>query len=137
MTTRTLGQGLTVPAIGLGWMGMSTAYGALAADDRRRDHPRFRPENIASNLPPLGALGDVAAAHGAMRAQVAIAWVMARGEGIVPIPGAKKRRWLEENRRAADLALSAAEMAALDEAFPPGAAAGTRYPQKQMAGLGI
>jgi aryl-alcohol dehydrogenase-like predicted oxidoreductase len=136
---RALGIGFVAYApLGRGFLtGAIPQAGALGADDRRHDHPRFRPENIARNLPLLDALGAVAAAHAATRAQTAIAWVMARGGDIVPIPGAKRRRWLDENLAAADLVLTPAEIGTLDAAFAPGVAAGTRYPEKQMAGLGI
>jgi aryl-alcohol dehydrogenase-like predicted oxidoreductase len=136
---RALGVGFVPYApLGRGFLtGAIPTVDALDQADRRRDHPRFHPENIARNLPLLAALDTVAAAHGATRAQVALAWVMGRGEDIAPIPGAKRRRWLEENLAAADIALTAAENAALEAAFPPGVAAGARYPDKQMAGLGL
>ena len=70
-------------------------------------------------------------------AQVALAWLLSRGTDIVPIPGTKRRKYLEENLAAAKLMLSAAELAQLTAAFPPGVTAGTRYPEKQLKGLGI
>lgn len=136
---RELGIGLVPYApLGRGYLtGTIPTLDALIPDDRRRDHPRFAAENMARNARLLEALRPVAEAHGATMAQVAIAWVLAQGPDVVPIPGAKRRTWLEENARAAEIALTAAEIAALSAAFPPGAAAGTRYPEKQMAGLGL
>jgi len=75
--------------------------------------------------------------HKATPAQVALAWLLAQGEDVVPIPGTKRRNYLEQNALAAEIALSAAEVAQLATAFPPGVASGTRYPEKQLAGLGI
>jgi aryl-alcohol dehydrogenase-like predicted oxidoreductase len=80
-----------------------------------------------------GTVRAIAARRGATAAQVAIAWLLHRGEDLVPIPGTKRRRTLEENAAAASLALDGAEMAALDAALPPGATAGPRYNEKNMA----
>ncbi len=110
---------------------------ALIAKDRRRDHPRFLPENINKNNSLLNILEAIASAHQATAAQVALAWLLAQGSDIVPIPGTKRRQYLEQNLAAADLQLSAAELAQLSAAFPPGAVAGTRYPEKQLKALGI
>jgi aryl-alcohol dehydrogenase-like predicted oxidoreductase len=110
---------------------------ALIAKDRRREHPRFLPENINKNNELLNVLEAVASAHNATAAQVALAWLLAQGPDIVPIPGTKRRRYLEQNLAAADLQLSAAELAQLSAAFPPGVTAGTRYPEKQLKALGI
>lgn len=136
---RALGVGFVAYApLGRGFLtGAIPDLDALIADDRRRDHPRFSAENIERNAPLVEAIRGVAAAHGATPAQVAVAWVLSRGEDVAAIPGAKKRRWLEENAAAAELTLAPAETAALEAAFPPGVAAGTRYPEKQMASLGI
>ena len=110
---------------------------ALLPKDRRREHPRFSPENLERNVHLLAPLERVAAAHGCTAAQIALAWVLAQGEDIVPIPGTKRRGYLEQNAASADIALSAAELAALAKAFPPGVTAGTRYPEKQLPTLGI
>jgi aryl-alcohol dehydrogenase-like predicted oxidoreductase len=104
----------------------------LEEDDRRRDHPRFAPESIASNTRLLAALRDGAAQEGCTVAQLAIAWLLSRGDDIVPIPGTRRRTWLAENAAAVDLAVSPATLAALDDTFRPGVAAGTRYPAGQM-----
>ena len=110
---------------------------ALQAKDRRRDHPRFNQDNLKRNVELLRPLESIAAAHRVKPAQVALAWVLAQGRDIVPIPGTKRRAYLEENAAAAGITLSAAEIAQLAKAFPPGVASGTRYPEKQLAGLGI
>lgn len=110
---------------------------ALIAKDRRREHPRFLPENINKNNDLLNSLETIASAHKATPAQVALAWLLAQGTDIVPIPGTKRRTYLEQNLAAVSLQLSAAELAQLSAAFPPGVTAGTRYPEKQLKALGI
>ncbi|HSG94681.1 MAG TPA: aldo/keto reductase, partial [Afifellaceae bacterium] len=85
----------------------------------------------------LGVLEEVAARHSAKPAQVALAWLLAQGDDIVPIPGTKKTKYLEENLAAADLTLSDADKADLAAIFQPGVTAGTRYPEKQLPRLGI
>jgi aryl-alcohol dehydrogenase-like predicted oxidoreductase len=110
---------------------------ALLPKDRRRDHPRFGPDNIAKNAQLLQPLERIAAAKKVTPAQVAIAWLLAQGEDVVPIPGTKRRTYLEQNCAALDITLSAAEIAELSQAFPLNITAGTRYPEKQLAGLGI
>jgi len=110
---------------------------ALIAKDRRRDHPRFLPENLNKNNILLSSLESIASAHKTTPAQVALAWLLAQGEDIVPIPGTKRRSYLEQNLAAISLSLSAAELAQLSAAFPPGVTAGTRYPEKQLKALGI
>jgi aryl-alcohol dehydrogenase-like predicted oxidoreductase len=110
---------------------------ALIAKDRRREHPRFLPENINKNNELLKSLESIASAHKATPAQVALAWLLAQGPDIVPIPGTKRRKYLEQNLAAAALQLSAAELAQLSSAFPTGVTAGTRYPEKQLKALGI
>ena len=110
---------------------------ALIAKDRRRDHPRFLPENINKNNELLYIIEAIASTHQTTAAQVALAWLLAQGADIVPIPGTKRRQYLEQNLAAADLQLSAGELAQLSAAFPPDAVAGTRYPEKQLKALGI
>jgi len=136
---RELGIGyMAYSPLGRGFLtGAIKSLDALIAKDRRRDHPRFNPENLKRNVDLLRPVEAVAAAHKATPAQVALAWVLAQGEDIVPIPGTKRRSYLEQNAAAVELRLSAAEIAQLAQAFPPGAAAGTRYPEKQLASLGI
>jgi aryl-alcohol dehydrogenase-like predicted oxidoreductase len=110
---------------------------ALRDKDRRRDHPRFNPDNLRRNVELLAPLEAIAAAHRVKPAQVALAWVLGQGKDIIPIPGTKRRTYAEQNASAASVALSAAEIAQLAAAFPQGVASGTRYPEKQLAGLGI
>lgn len=110
---------------------------ALITKDRRREHPRFLPENINKNNELLKSIETIASAHQASPAQVALAWLLAQGGDIVPIPGTKRRSFLEQNLGAAQLQLAPAELAQLSTAFPPGVTAGTRYPEKQLKALGI
>jgi aryl-alcohol dehydrogenase-like predicted oxidoreductase len=110
---------------------------ALLPKDRRRDHPRFAPNNILRNAELLMPLEKIAAARKCTPAQVALAWVLAQDDDIVPIPGTKHRQYLEQNVASLDVKLSGAEIAALAQAFPLGVTAGTRYPEKQLKALGI
>lgn len=110
---------------------------ALISKDRRREHPRFLPKNINKNNELLKSIEAIASAHKAAPGQVALAWLLAQGQDIVPIPGTKRRKYLEQNLAAAELQLSSAELAQLSAAFPPAAIAGTRYPEKQLKALGI
>ncbi len=110
---------------------------ALLPKDRRREHPRFSADNISKNAGLLAPLETIAAARKCTAAQVALAWLLAQGEDIVPIPGTKRRTYLEQNCAAADIKLIPAEIAELSKAFPLNVTAGTRYPEKQLAGLGI
>ncbi len=110
---------------------------ALSPKDRRRDHPRFSPDNIGHNAELLAPIEKIAAARKCTPAQVALAWVHAQGEDILPIPGTKRTAYLEQNVAAFEIKLSPAEIAALTAAFPVGVTAGTRYPEKALAGLGI
>jgi len=110
---------------------------ALLPKDRRRDHPRFAPDNIGRNAQLLQPLERIAAAKNATPAQIAIAWLLAQGEDVVPIPGTKRRKYLEQNCAALDVELGPEEIEELKQAFPLGVTAGTRYPEKQLAGLGI
>ena len=109
----------------------------LGPKDRRRDMPRFQGDNLGHNLRLVEALKAVAAQESCTPAQAAIAWLLTKNDFIAPLPGTKQRRWLEENAEAAGLAISPDTIAALDEAFAPGVAAGTRYPEPQMRRLGI
>jgi aryl-alcohol dehydrogenase-like predicted oxidoreductase len=107
----------------------------LAPDDWRCANPRFQGENFDKNLALVTQIGELAAARSVTPAQLALAWVLARGDDIIPIPGTKRRRYLEDNVRAADIALTADELARLDAAAPPGVAAGERYPAAAMTSL--
>jgi aryl-alcohol dehydrogenase-like predicted oxidoreductase len=109
----------------------------LEEKDRRRDHPRFQADNLARNQALLATLRELAAAKRCAPAQVALAWVLAKDQSIVPIPGCKFRSHLEQNAEAVDLSLGDDEIARLDEAFPPGAAAGDRYPPGGLKRLNL
>ncbi len=110
---------------------------ALLPSDRRRDHPRFSVENINKNKDLLKSIEEVAAAHHCTPAQIALAWLLAQGADIVPIPGTKRRTYLEQNCAAADIKLSTDDVKRLSDAFPLNVTAGTRYPEKQLKSLGI
>jgi aryl-alcohol dehydrogenase-like predicted oxidoreductase len=101
----------------------------FAPDDYRRKHPRFQGENFLHNLALVEKVRELAAAKGCTAAQLALAWVLAQGQDIVPIPGTKQRRYLEQNIGALDVVLDAADLAALEAAFPQQAVAGARYPE--------
>jgi aryl-alcohol dehydrogenase-like predicted oxidoreductase len=107
----------------------------LIPTDRRHAHPRFQEGNFEQNLELLQPIEDLAEEKGWTPSQVALAWLLAQGDDIVPIPGTKRRKFLEQNVAAVDLSLTAAELAALTAAFPPGAAAGLRYPEFQLRKL--
>ncbi len=107
----------------------------FAADDFRRIQPRFQGENFYRNLELVEAVRRLAAARGITAAQLALAWVLAQGDDVVPIPGTKRVKYLEENVAAADVRLSAGDLAALEAAFPRGAVAGERYQTSAMAAL--
>ena len=109
----------------------------IPADDRRRQHPRFQGPNLEHNARLVRRLAQLARAKGATPAQLAIAWLLARGSDIVPIPGTKRLDRLEENVAAVRVRLDAEDLRRIDEAMPPGAGAGTRYPEPQMKGVYI
>ena len=130
-TLRELGIGF-VPfsPLGRGLLAGALAPGTdLEESDLRRVLPRFQGENLERNLELAERVRDLAERRGATPAQLALAWVLSRGEDVVPIPGTKRRAYLEQNAAAAALELDDADLAALDEAFPPGVAAGDRYPE--------
>jgi aryl-alcohol dehydrogenase-like predicted oxidoreductase len=107
----------------------------FAETDSRRLHPRFQGENFQRNLDLVARIGDLAAAKRVKPSQLAIAWVLAQGDDIVPIPGTKRRSYLEENARALDVELAADDLRKISEAAPKGVAAGTRYPAPMMQWL--
>ncbi len=104
----------------------------LPADDWRRNDPRYSAENMPKNLKVVEAIGDVAGRHGVSNAQVALAWLLAQGDDVVPIPGVKRRVTMEDSVGAVDVVLSADDLAALDTASPQGATAGPRYAERGM-----
>ena len=117
--------------------GSTRTAAEIPADDRRRDHPRFQEENLQKNLDLLKPLLDMAKQKGCTPGQLALAWLLARGKDIVPIPGTKRGARLAENVAAAAVSLTPAEVTALQEAVPAGAAAGTRYPAPAMKSVYI
>jgi aryl-alcohol dehydrogenase-like predicted oxidoreductase len=137
--TRELGIALVAYCpLGRGFLtGSFQSRGDLIPSDRRHAHPRFQEGNFEQNLTLLEPIQAIAQAKGCTMAQVALAWLLGRGPDIVPIPGTKRRTYLEQNVAALDVRLSAAEAATLDQAFPAGIAAGLRYPEFQLKGMGI
>jgi aryl-alcohol dehydrogenase-like predicted oxidoreductase len=104
----------------------------LGPDDFRRNHPRFQGENFKRNLQLVRRLEQIASEKGCKASQLALAWVLAQGEEVVPIPGTTRRAHLEENVAALELTLSPEDLARLNEAAPKGATAGERYPEQAM-----
>lgn len=104
----------------------------LAEDDFRRFNPRFQGENFARNLALADQVKALARRKGCQPSQLALAWVLAQGEDVIPIPGTKRRRYLEENVAAVEIVLTDAELAEIDAVFPPDAAAGLRYTEEMM-----
>ncbi len=131
---RELGIGL-VPFAPLG-RGFLTGSAKRAEDypegDYRRGDPRYQGENFAANMRAAAAARELAARKGATPGQIALAWLLGKGEDIVPIPGSKRREHLEENMGAADVSLTPAEMATLDAVLSPDQVAGPRYNERQM-----
>jgi aryl-alcohol dehydrogenase-like predicted oxidoreductase len=138
-TTRELGIGFVAYSpLGRGFLtGRFRSPADIPEGDWRRNNPRFQGENFQRNLALVARVEEIARARGVTPAQLALAWVLARGEDVVPIPGTRRRATLEENVEAAGLVLGPAEMARLDEAAPRGATAGTRYPEAGMKAIGL
>jgi aryl-alcohol dehydrogenase-like predicted oxidoreductase len=111
--------------------------GDIPEDDRRRQHPRFQDQNLEHNLGLVRRIEEIAREKGATPSQLALAWLLAQGEDILPIPGTKHRSYLEENVEALSISLSKDDLARINEAMPLGAAAGLRYPEAQMKGVNI
>jgi len=134
-TCRELGIGFVdYSPLGRGFLtGQLQRYEDFAADDYRRNSPRFQGENFQKNLDLVREVNRLAVEKGCKVSQLALAWVMAQGEDIVPIPGTKRRKYVEENAVAAEIKLSNQDLARLDEVFPIDAAAGQRYPEQMMA----
>jgi aryl-alcohol dehydrogenase-like predicted oxidoreductase len=128
-TARELGVGFVAYSpLGRGFLtGALTSPDDLGPDDFRRSNPRFAGQNFQRNLRLVETVRALAAEKGAAPAQLAIAWLLHQGEDVVPIPGTKRRQWLEQNAGAVAVRLDADDLGRLDEALPPGAAAGERY----------
>ncbi|HEX7075558.1 MAG TPA: aldo/keto reductase [Hyphomicrobiaceae bacterium] len=138
-TCRELGIGFVAYApIGRGLLaGRVRGEGDLAENDRRRQLPRFQGENLRHNLTLVDRVADLAGRHGVSPAAIALAWLLARGDDVVPIPGCSRRRTLMDSLAALDLRLAEAEIASLDAAFASGTVRGTRYPETQMRRVGL
>jgi aryl-alcohol dehydrogenase-like predicted oxidoreductase len=134
-TCRSLGIGfLAYSPLGRGFLtGQIKRFEDLAPDDFRRMSPRFQGDNFGKNLELVAKVEILAKEKGVKASQLALAWVLAQGDFIVPIPGTKRRSYLEENVAAASLVLSPADLRRLDEVAPRGVAAGLRYPEAAMA----
>ena len=134
-----LGIGFVAYApLGRGFLsGVVPSGDALAQNDRRRDMPRYQAANAQHNQRLVEVLKGLAAKEGCTPAQLAIAWLLSRKPPVVPLPGTSKRKWLEENGKAAEIKPSAATLEALDQTFKPGIAQGDRYPAAMMARLGL
>ena len=133
-TCRELGIGFVAYSpLGRGFLtGQFRKFEDLPADDYRRFSPRFQGENFQKNLDLVKKVEEIAREKGCRPSQLALAWVLAQGNDIVPIPGTKRRKYLEENASAADLKLTEHDQRRLNEVFPSGAAAGLRYPEHMM-----
>jgi len=131
---RELGIGFVAfSPLGRGFLtGTVTDADRLASNDVRRRLPRFQKENLEKNRALVVELEALARSKNCSTPQLALAWLLAKGRDLVPIPGTKRRRYVEENIAAADIALTPADVAMLDEAFPIGTAAGARYPPDSM-----
>ena len=109
----------------------------LYPGERRHDHPRFFPENIERNIHLLDVIEQVASQTDATPAQVALAWLLTRGDDIVPIPATRRTSHVDENIAALKVRLEPGHLDQLEQAFPPGVTAGARYPEKQMTNMGL
>jgi aryl-alcohol dehydrogenase-like predicted oxidoreductase len=134
---RELGTGFVAYSpLGRGFLtGQIRRFEDLAPDDYRRMSPRFQGENFAKNLELVARVQAIAAEKKVTPAQLALAWVLAQGEDVVPIPGTKRRKYLEENLGAVDVRLSPEDLRRIAEVAPRGAAAGLRYPEAMMAAV--
>jgi aryl-alcohol dehydrogenase-like predicted oxidoreductase len=132
---RELGIGFVAYSpLGRGFLtGQFRKFEDLPADDYRRNSPRFQGENFQKNLDLVRRVEEIAREKGCTASQLALAWVLAQRDDIVPIPGTKRRKYLEENAAAVEVKLSKEDLRRIDEVFPPEAAAGGRYPEHMMA----
>jgi len=137
-TCRELGIGFVAYSpLGRGFLtGQFQRFEDLPVDDYRRLSPRFQGENFQKNLDLVRRVEEIAREKGCKPSQLALAWVLAQGEDIVPIPGTKRQKYLEENVHAVDVTLGKDDLAALDALAPHGAAAGERYDERGMAAVG-
>jgi aryl-alcohol dehydrogenase-like predicted oxidoreductase len=138
-TVRELGIGFVAYSpIGRGFLsGTIRSVDDLPSDDRRHRFPRFSQENIAQNLAVVDKVNELAREKGVTASQLAIAWVLSRGENVVAIPGTKRRTYLEENAAASDVRLTAEDLAAIDQVSPRGVAAGGRYDEGSLRAVNL
>jgi aryl-alcohol dehydrogenase-like predicted oxidoreductase len=136
-TTRELGIGFVAYSpLGRGFLsGRFRSPDDIPEDDFRRNNPRFQGENFERNMQIVDRVRTIADEKGVSPAQLALAWVQHRGPDIVPIPGTKRRRYLEENVAATEIELTDEDLRRLDEAAPPGTTAGDRYPDMSLVDL--
>lgn len=134
LTVRELGIAFVAYSpLGRGFLtGQIKRFEDFAADDYRRISPRFQGENFARNLELVGRVEAIAKEKGCTPGQLALAWVLAQGGDVIPIPGTKRRSYLEQNAAAADLTLTPEDLRCLDEVAPRGAAVGSRYSEEMM-----
>jgi aryl-alcohol dehydrogenase-like predicted oxidoreductase len=134
-TCRELGIGFVAYSpLGRGFLtGQFTRFEDLPEDDYRRSSPRFQGENFQKNLDLVRGVEQIAKEKNCTPAQLALAWVLAQDKNIVPIPGTKRRKYLEDNIAAIDVNLTAEDLRRIDEIFPTGAVAGERYPEHMMS----
>jgi aryl-alcohol dehydrogenase-like predicted oxidoreductase len=132
---RELGIGFVAYSpLGRGFLtGQFQKFEDLPADDYRRNSPRFQGENFQNNLDLVRRVNEIAREKSCTASQLALAWVLAQGDDIVPIPGTKRRKYLEENVGAIEVKLTSEDLRRIDDVFPPEAAAGGRYPEHMMA----
>ena len=137
-TIRELRIGLVAYSpLGRGFLtGRFASIDDLPEDDFRRSSPRFQGENFQKNLDLVRQIEEIAAAKGCTASQLALAWVQAQGGDVVPIPGTKRRKYLEENVAALDVELTPDDLARIEEVAPKGVAAGERYPAAAMQSIG-
>jgi aryl-alcohol dehydrogenase-like predicted oxidoreductase len=138
-TLRELGIGLVAysPIVRGMLSGTVTGTSDLDSRDFRRTSPRFAEENLDSNLEVVRRLEAIASRLGVTPAQLALAWVLSRGDDVVPIPGTKRRSYIEQNAASVDLVLSDEDLEEIEDAAPKGVAAGDRYPPEHMARVGL
>jgi aryl-alcohol dehydrogenase-like predicted oxidoreductase len=136
-TCRELGIGLVAYSpLGRGFLaGRFKRFEDFSPDDNRRNFPRFQGENFQKNLDVVRQVEEIAREKGCTASQLALAWVLAQGDDIVPIPGTKQRKYLEENICALEVQLTRDDLRRINDVFPAGVASGQRYPQQMMASL--